>query len=163
VAQLEQVFPLGTRLAGALLVVTGGAFASGAARSFATLPAGAYRWRILVTVAALAALGLALLLTVSRARWAAVLLAATAAVVLAEGLLRDVVPGLVRDPLPGPVRQVLRDLFRDHHPRRILLLLGFDAGCLLLIAGRPRAVRIAAGLLLAAPLMAVELLAAMPR
>jgi hypothetical protein len=84
-------------------------------------------------------------------------------VVLVEALLRVLLPGLVRDPLPGPIRQLLRDLIRDHQPRKLLLLLAFDAGCLLLIAGRPRRNRIVAGLLLAAPLLALELIAALGR
>jgi hypothetical protein len=162
-SQLEPPFPLGTRLAGAILVLTSGVLAFPVVRRLATLPAGGYRWRLLVTVTALAGLGLTLLLKSSSARWAAVFFAAVAAVVLAEGLLRVVLPGLVADPLPGPARQVLRDLIRDHHPRRLLLLLGFDGGCLLLLAGRPRAARMIAGLLLVAPLLAVELVAALGR
>lgn len=156
-------FPLGARVAGALLLATIAAFASAVARGLAVVPPGAQRWRLLAMVVALAALGLALLLKSSAARWIAVGFAVVAAVVLVEGLLRDRFPGLVRDPLPAAVRQLLRDLIRDHRPTTMLSFLGFDAGCLLLVLGRPRAVRLAAGVFLALPLLALEVLAALGR
>jgi hypothetical protein len=152
-----QQFPLGSRIAGAILLLASGALA----RDLVMLPAGAHRLRLLAAGAVLAGLGLALLLKVTLARWTAVALAVLAAVVLTEGLFRDLWPGLVRDPLPGLVRQLLRDLIHDHHPRQILSSLGFDAGCLLLVVGRPRAIRIANAVLLATPLLLLEVLAAL--
>lgn len=156
-------FPLGARVAGALLLLTTAAFATAVARGLVVIPPGAHRWRLLAVVVALAGLGLALLLKSSVARWIAVGLAGLAAVVLVEGLVRDRFPGLVRDPLPPAVRQLLRDLIRDHRPTTMLSFLGFDAGCLLLVLGRPRAVRIAAGVLLAMPVLALEVVAALGR
>jgi hypothetical protein len=162
-AQPERPFPVGARIAGALLVLATGAFASALARGLAPLPPGAHRWRLLVLIAALAGLGLALLLKVTSTRWIALAVGAAAAVILAEGLLRVLWPGLVRDPLPGPVRQLLRDLIHDHQPRKLLALLGFDAGCLLLVAGRPGVLRSAAGVLVATPLLVLVILSAVGR
>lgn len=154
-----RTFPLGARIAGGLLVLTSGAMAFAATRGFSVLPPGAQRWRLLAVGVALAGLGLALLLKRSLARWVAIACAAAAAVILLEGLFRDLLPGLVRDPLPAAGRQVLRDLLGDHQPRKLLFLLGFQAGGLLLVLGRPRAVRIANGVLLALPLL-ISLVAA---
>ena len=55
------------------------------------------------------------------------------------------------------VRAYLRDLIRVPAPAEILVFMGFLAGCVLLLVGRPRAVRIVLGVLLAAPLVAVEI------
>lgn len=161
--QLAPQFPLATRSAGALLVATSGALAAGAASTVTTFSAVSHHLRLLVAVAVLAGLGVGLLLKRPVARWAAVALAIVAAVILSEGLLRDVFPGLIRDPLPAPVRQLLRNLIPDHRPWKVLPLLGLAAGCLLLIAGRPRAWRAAAGVLLAAPLLVLEVISALRR
>lgn len=154
-------FPLATRIAGAILALMGAAVAAALAGRLAMPDSGAHRWRLLVVAAALVGLGVALLLKASLARWSAVVLGGVGALVLSEALLRVVVPGLVRDPLPAPARQLLRNLIRDHDPRTLLLLLAFDIGCLLLVVGRPRGRRIAVGLLLAAPLLARAVVAAL--
>jgi hypothetical protein len=156
-------FPVASRLAGALLVLAAVAFAGPVARELATLAGLAHHARLLVAVVVLAAVGGALLLGSGIARWAAVALAAVTAVILAEGLLRDVAPGLVRDPLPAAVRQALRNVIPDHHPRWMLAGVGFGAGVLLLAVARPRSWRLAAGLLLAAPLLVLRLVAALGR
>ena len=158
----EPRFPLAARMAGAILLLLAGALA-GVAGPLAMSPAGAHRWRILAFAAALAGLGIGLALKVSLARFAAAALAGAAALVLSEALLRVVLPGLVRDPLPAPARQLLRNLIRDHDPRRLLLLLAFDAGCLLLVVGQPRRRRIVVGLVLAAPLLVRALAVALGR
>lgn len=158
-----RTFPLGARIAGGLLVLTSGALAFAATRGFAVIPPGAHRWRLLAIGVALAGLGAALLLKASLARWAAVACAAVGVVILLEGLVRDLSPGLVRDPLPAAGRQLLRDLIRDHQPRKLLSLLGFHAGGLLLLIGRPRPARIAAGALLALPLLVALVLAGVGR
>lgn len=148
----EREFPRGSMVAGAILAVSSGAFAF----PFAKYP-GEHRWPLLAAVLILAVLGLELLLKVFLARWVAAGSAAVAAVLVSEDLLRVRLPGLFRDPLPPGVRQQLRNLIGDHSPANLLFFMGFFAGCLLLIVGRPRAVRIAAGLLFAAPLVVVEI------
>jgi len=155
----EQKFPRGSTVAGALLVVSGGALAIG----FAKLPIGEHRWPLLAAVVILAVLGLELLLKVPFARWAAVVLAVVAAVLVSEDLIRDRLPDLFRDPLPAVVRHGLRDLIRDPLPTKIPFFMGFLAGCVLLVGGRPRGVRIATGVLLAAPLVIIEITRAFAR
>jgi hypothetical protein len=148
----DREFPHGSMAAGAIMAVSSGALAIG----FAKYPT-EHRWPLLAAVLILAVLGLELLLKVFFARWAAVGFAALAAVLVSEDLIRVRLPGLFRDPLPPAVRQHLRNLIGDHSPANLLFFMGFFAGCLLLIVGRPRAVRIAAGLLLAAPLAVVQI------
>jgi len=130
---------------------------------FAKYPASAHRWSLLAAVLILAVLGLELLLKVSLARWAAVIFAVVAAVLVSEDLIRDRLPDLFRDPLPAVVRDYLRDLIHEPVPAKILFFMGFLAGCVLLLVGRPRVVRIAAGVLLAAPLVVVEITRAFAR
>jgi hypothetical protein len=141
------------------MAVSSGALAIG----FAKHPAGEHRWALLAAVVVLAALGLALLLKASWARWAAVVLAVVAAVPVPEHLIRVRFPGLIRDPLPAALRDPVRDLIRGFQPATTFFFMGFVAGCLLLFVGRPRGVRIAAGVLLAAPLVAVEIMRAFAR
>jgi hypothetical protein len=160
---LAPPFPLGTRIAGALLLATSGALAIARAQKLTTFAAVVRHGQLLVAVAVLAGLGVGLLLKRPVARWAAVALAVVAAVILSEGLVRDLSPGLVRDPLPAPVRQALRNLIPDHRPWKIVPLLGLDAGCLLLTVGRPRAWRVIAGVLVAAPLLVLEVISALGR
>jgi hypothetical protein len=151
-------FPLGSRIAGAVMALGGAATAYGFLAQLAE-----HRWRLLASAVVLAALGVALLLKVRAARWAAAAVAVVAAAVVAEALLRQRFPDLVRDPLPALVRERLRELLRDVPLAGALSLVGFDVGALLLVAGRPRAWRVAAGVLLAAPLLVLELLRALGR
>jgi len=155
----EPVFPPGSRIAGAIVAVNGGALAIG----FAKYPASEHRWTLLAAALILAVLGLELLLKVSLARWAAVVSAVVAAALVSEDLIRDRLPDLFRDPLPAVIRDWLRDLIRDPLPVKIPFFMGFLAGCVLLLVGRPRGVRIAAGVLLAAPLVVVEIMRAFAR
>jgi uncharacterized membrane protein len=139
--------------------------ASGAALAvgFAKHPAGEHRWALLVAGSFFAVVGLALVLKVSSARWAAVVLAVAAAVLVSEDLIRVRLPGLSRDPLPAVVRGPLRNLIRDPPPAELFLFMGFLAGCLLLLVGRPRGVRIAAGVLLSAAPLVVEVVRVLAR
>jgi hypothetical protein len=141
------------------MAVSSGALAIGLAKH----PFGEHRWPLLAAALILAVLGLELLLKVSWARWAAGVFAVVAAVLVSEDLLRDRLPGLIRDPLPAVVRDPLRNLIREPQRAEIFFFLGFLAGCLLLLVGRPRGVRIAAGVLLAAPLVVVEIMRAVGR
>jgi hypothetical protein len=155
-APLELRFPHGSRIAGAFLAATGGALATGLAK----VPAGEHRWPLLAAVVVLAVLGLALLLGVSAARWIVAAVAVVAAAVVAEHLIRDRLPDLMRDPLPVLARARLRDLLRPLGRAAMLASLGLQAGCVVLVAGRPRRVRIAVGAILAAPLLVLAILRA---
>ncbi len=152
----EQVFPRGSTIAAAIMAVSSGALAIG----FARYPAGEHRWTVLAAGLILGVLGLELLLKVSFARWTAVVFAVVAAVFVSEHLIRDRLPDLFRDPLPAAIRDWLRDLIRDPLPVKIPFFMGFLAGCVVLLVGRPGGVRIAAGVLLAAPLVVVEIMRA---
>ena len=147
--ETEQEFPGGSRIAGAIMALSGGALAIGLAK----YPASEHRWPLVAAALILAVLGLELLLKVFFARWVAVVVAVMAAVLVSEDLIRHRLPDLFRDPLPPVARDFLRDLIRDPVPARILFFMGFLAGCVLLLVGRPRGVRIAVGVLLAAPLV----------
>jgi len=136
------------------MAVSSGALAIG----FAKFPASEHRWTLVAAALLLAVLGLELLLKVSLARWAAVVLAVAAVALVSEDLARDRLPDLFRDPLPPVIRAWLRALLRDPLPAKIPSFMGFLAGCVLLLVGRPRAVRIAAGVLLAAPLVVVAIM-----
>lgn len=148
----EPGFPVGTRVAGAILVVSAGALATAWVRS----PPGEHRWSVVVAVALVAALGVGSLLELSFARWAAAIASVGGAAVLAEDLMRVRLPGLVRDPVPKAVRAALRELSNPLYPAKILLTFAFAAGILLLLAGRPRRARLAAGALLACPLVVLQ-------
>ncbi len=145
-------FPVGTRVAGAILVVSAGALATGWVRA----PPGEHRWSVVAAVALVAALGVGSLLKLSLARWAAAVAAVGAAVVLSEDLMRVRLPGLVRDPVPPAVRALLRGLSNPLYPAKILFTFAFGAGILLLLVGRPRRARLAAGALLACPLVVLQ-------
>jgi hypothetical protein len=155
----ELGFPLGSRIAGTILAVASGALAAALAKD----PAGPHRWSLLAALLALAVLGVALLLGLGWARWVVAVSAVAAVVLAAEHLVRERLPGLLRDPLPATLRDPLRALLRELQPTSLLLVLGFASGCLLLVAGRARRVRIAAGVLLAVPLVASVLVHALAR
>ncbi len=150
----EPTFPLGSTIAGAVMAVNGAALLVG----FVRHPASEYRWALLGTAFALLALALELLLKVSAGRWIALAAAVAVALIVSEGLVRERVPDLFRDPLPVPIRRFLRDVLRDLRPMGISFVLGFEAGCLLLVVGQPRRLRIAAGVVLAVPLAVLEVL-----
>ncbi len=145
-------FPGGSRIAGAVMTAGSGALAVGLAR----FPAGEHRWPLLAGALVLGVLGVALALEASWARWSAAAGALVAAAIVAEDLLRERGPWTLHDPLPPAIRAPLRALLRAPRPAELfaLALVGFLVGCLLLLVGRPRAWRIAAGVLLAAPLVA---------
>jgi hypothetical protein len=150
--QDEAGFPAGTRIAGGILVASGAALATAWARS----PAAAQRWSVVAGVALVAALGIGSLLARSFARWAAAAVAIAAAIVVSEDLVRVRWPGLLRDPIPPAMRTLLRELTNPLYPAKIALTFAFVAGILLLLAGRPRRIRIAAGALLACPLVVLQ-------
>jgi hypothetical protein len=146
-------FPLGSVVAGAVLALTAVVLAIGFARD----PATAHRWTLVAATVLLAVLGLELLLKVSPARWVVIAVALIALFLASEELLRAWLPSLVADPLPPALRVALQGVLRALHPLRILLASGLAGGTLLLVAGRPRRWRIAAGVLLAAPLAIAEI------
>jgi hypothetical protein len=111
---------------------------------------------VVAAVALVAALGVGSLLKLSFARWAAAVAAVGGAVVLSEDLMRVRLPGLVRDPVPPAVRALLRGLSNPLYPAKILFTFAFAAGILLLLVGRPRRARLAAGALLACPLVVLQ-------
>jgi hypothetical protein len=148
----EAGFPAGARVAGAILVASGVALAAAWVRS----PAAAHRWSVVAGVALVVALGLASLLAVSFARWAAAVGGIAAAVVVSEDLMRVRWPGLLRDPVPPAVRAFLRELTNPLYPAKIAFTFAFVAGILLLLVGRPRRLRLAAGALLACPLVVLQ-------
>jgi hypothetical protein len=145
-------FPGGSRIAGAVMTAGGGALAVGLAR----FPGGEHRWPLLAAALVLGVLGVALALEASWARWSAAAAALVAAAIVAEDLLRERGPWSLHDPLPPAIRAPLRALLRAPRPAELfaLALMAFLVACLLLLVGRPRTWRIAAGVLLAAPLVA---------
>lgn len=155
----EPAFPLGSTIAGAVIAVNGLALLIG----FLRHPASEYRWALLGTAAFLVLLALELLLKVRAGRWVALVAVVVAALIVSEGVVRERVPDLFRDPLPDPIRRFLRDVLRDLRTTGISFVLGFDVGCLLLVIGQPRKVRIAAGVALAVPLAALALFLAFAR
>jgi hypothetical protein len=147
-------FPLGSVVAGAVMALTSLVIAIGFARS----PATAHRWALVAAAVVLLVLGVELLLKVRPARWIVIAAALMALSLAAEGVLRERVPELVRDPLPPGVRVALRSVIHALHPLRILLASGLLGGILLLVAGRPGRWRMAAGVLIAAPLALGEII-----
>lgn len=145
-------FPAGTRVAGAILLVSAGALATGWVRS----PSAEHRWSAIVAIVLVAALGVGSVAKLGFARWAAGSAAILAAAVLSEDLMRVRLPGLVRDPIPPALRAVVRELSNPLYGTKILFTFAFTVGILLLVAGRPRRVRIAAGVLLACPLVLLQ-------
>lgn len=145
-------FPVGTRVAGAILMVSSAALAIAWVRS----PAAAHRWSVVAAVAIVLALGVGSLLALSFARWAAVVAAIAAAVIVSEDLMRVRLPGLVRDPVPPPVRAFLRELTNPLYATKIAFTFAFVGGMLLLLLGQPRRRRLAAGALLACPLVVLQ-------
>jgi hypothetical protein len=145
----DEDFPLGARIAGGAMVLAAAALAAHLAR----LPSGGHRWPALAAAVLVALLGVGSLLGGAWARWAAGSTAVVAAVALAEELLRERLPGLLPDPLPSAARAAAGALLRPVHPLQLVPLLAFAAGVFALLVGRPRGVRIGAGLLLAAPLV----------
>ncbi|HET8539856.1 MAG TPA: hypothetical protein VFL83_08295 [Anaeromyxobacter sp.] len=155
----EEGFPLGSRVAGAVLLAGAAALGAGLARH----PPSAHRWPLLAGAVLLAVLGAGALLKLSWARWAAVGAGLLAAVIAAEDLLRERLPDLVGDPVPPAIRASLRSALHPLHPWTILLVLAFVAGALLLLLGRPRRARIAAGAVLASPLVVLLVIRALAR
>ena len=150
----EEGFPAGSRIASAIMVLAGGALAAGVARS----PSAEHRWPLVAAAVVLVVLGLGSSLTISWARWTAVGAGVVAAVLVAEDLIRDRLPDLMPDPLPPVVRAWLRDLLRPLYPATLFFVLAFLAGGLLLLVGRPRRARLAIGVLLAAPLVVLQVI-----
>jgi hypothetical protein len=148
----ELGYPLGSFVAGVVLAITSVILALGFARN----PGIEHRWTLVAALALLLVLGLELLLRVSPARWVVAAIALVALAVVAEDLLRTRLPGLMSDPLPPAIRAAMQGPIRALHPLRILLLPGLLTGTLLLVAGRPGRWRIAAGVLVAAPLAVAE-------
>jgi hypothetical protein len=106
---------------------------------FASHSSGEHRSRLLVATLVLGVLALALLLKVSFARWAAVggnILAAMLA---------------------------LSDLASDPQVAKVFFFMGFHAGLMLLLVGRPGVPRVVIGVLLAAPLVGLEVMLAFAR
>lgn len=155
---VEEGFPAGSRIAGAIMVAT----AVVPAIAFAKQPSLAGGWPFLAAILVLAALGLAALLTVPLARWLSAALAVLYGAAVAEAVVRERLPGLARDPLPAAVREALRALVPGA-PAQRLVVAAFLAGCLVLVVARPGRVRIAIGVLLALPLAALELVRALTR
>lgn len=150
----EPAFPAGSGIAGVAIGVNGVALLVG----FAVGAAGRYRWAALAAGLALVVLALELLLRVAAGRWIALVTSAAGALIAAEGMVREAVPDLFQDPLPDPIRRLLRDLSSGLRPVGISSALAFAVGCLLLVLGRPGRTRIAAGVVLAAPLVALEMI-----
>jgi hypothetical protein len=149
----EQGFPMGSVVAGAVLVLTSLVLAIGFARN----PVVEHRWPLVAAMALLLLLGLELLLGVSPVRWVAIGLALIALILVAEDQLRARLPELMADPLPPALRVALQGPIRALQPLRLPLAAGLLGGTLLLVAGRPRRGRIAAGVLLSAPLALAEI------
>ncbi len=150
----KPTFPMGSTIAGAVMAVNAVALLIG----FGRHPASEYRWAVLGTASVLGVLALELLLMVPAGRWIALVGAVGAALIVSEDVVRERVPDLFRDPLPDPIRHFLRDVFHDLRPTGISFVLGFAVGCLLLVVGRPRRMRIAAGVALAVPLAVLEMI-----
>lgn len=149
----EPEFPRGSMVAGAVLGATSAVLAIG----FARHPVSEHLWPLVAAMVILVVLALELLLKVSAARWVVLALAVIALVVVAEDLLRAQAPGLMTDPLPPAARAALHGVIRALSPLRILFAGGLLAGTLLLVAGRPGRGRIAAGIVVAAPLAVAEI------
>ena len=147
-SEYEPEFPLGSFVAGAVMTVTSLVLAIGFARD----PVVEHRWPLVAAMVLLAVLGLELLMKVSPARWVVIAIALVGALLVSEDLVRARVPDLMPDPLPAALRVPLREVIRALYPMNVVLASGLLAGSLLLVIGRPRRVRVAAGLLLAAPL-----------
>ena len=145
-------FPLGSVVAGAVLALTSVVLAIG----YIQHPVAIQRWPFVAATVLLLVLGLELLLKVSPARWVVIAVALIALSLASEDLLRARAPDLMRDPLPPALRVALQGVLRALYPLRILLASGLAGGTLLLVAGRPRRWRIAAGVLLATPLAIAE-------
>ncbi len=152
----DEEFPAGSFVAGAVLAVTGLVLAT----SFARRPVVEHRWPLVAAMALLLVLGIELLIKVAPARWVAIALAAAAAIRGGEDVLRARVPDLPRDPLPAALRAPLHDAVGARSAARLLAAAGLLAGALLLLVGRPGRARIAAGVLLAAPLAVAEIVSA---
>lgn len=150
----KPTFPMGSAIAGVAIAVNGLALLVG----FAMGAADRYRWVVLAAGLVLVVLASELLLRVGAGRWIALVAAAVGALIVAEGVVRERVPDLFQDPLPDPVRLLLRDLLGDLRPAGISSVLAFAAGCLLLVVGRPGRKRIAAGVVLAVPLVVLEMI-----
>ncbi len=153
-ASPEETFPMGSAIAGVAIAVNGLALLVG----FAMGAADRYRWAVLATGSVLVVLAFELLLRVAAGRWIALVAAAVALLIVAEGVVRERVPDLFQDPLPDPIRRLLRDLLGDLRPAGLSSVLAFAVGCLLLVVGRPGRKRIAAGVVLAVPLLVLEMI-----
>lgn len=145
----DEGYPLGSRIAGAVMIAGAGLLGAELARH----AAGAHPWRSIAAAALLAVLGIAAALKRTWARWAAAGAAVLALVLLAEDLIRTRLPALLPDPVPLAIRAPVRELIRPLHPVNVALALAFAAGAVLLLAGRPGRVRLATGVALAAPLL----------
>ncbi|MGB8931263.1 MAG: hypothetical protein WCC48_08455 [Anaeromyxobacteraceae bacterium] len=145
--------PLGSFVAGAVMALTSVVLAVG----FARHPVTEHRWALVAAMVLLAVLGLELLLKVSAARWVVAVIALAALLLASEELLRAWLPSLVADPLPPALRAALQGVIGALNTLRILLASGLFGGTLLLVIGRPGRWRIAAGVLLAAPLALFEI------
>jgi len=154
VAAAPERFPIGPRVAGGLMVAAGLALAWG----FGENPTAEHRWALLAGAAALVVLGTAALVALPAARWAAGVAGAIAAVVVSEDLVRARLPDLFRDLLPAVLRAPLRDLLGDLGLLAATSLVAFAAGALLLVVARPGRVRIAVGVALSLPAIAVAVL-----
>lgn len=153
-AEAPTTFPMGSTIAGAVMAVNGAALLLG----FVRPPASEYRWVAIATASVVVVLALDLLLKVPSGRWITAVAAVAAALVVSESVVRERVPDLFRDPLPAPIRRFLRDLLRDLRLTGISSVLGFAVGCVVLVVGRPGWIRIAAGVILAAPLAAITVI-----
>jgi hypothetical protein len=159
VAPPPERFPIGTRVAGGLMALAGLALAWG----FAQDPSAEHRWALLAAAAVLVVLGTGALVAMAAARWTAAVAGPVAAVVVAEDLVRARFPDLFRDVLPGVLRAPLRELVGDLGLVAAASAIAFAAGALLLLAARPGRARIAAGVALALPAIAVALLRVLGR
>ncbi len=145
----EAGFPAGARIAGAAMIAAGIAVGAVLARN----PAAGQRWAMLAVAVLLAALGVGALLEAAWARWTALGAAVVAALLAAEDAVRERLPGLAGDPVPPAIRAWPRATLHPLHPWPIFLVLAFAVGTTVLLVGRPRRVRMAAGIALAAPLL----------
>jgi hypothetical protein len=157
--QEELGYPLGARIGGAIVVVAAGVLAAGVAHD----PSRPQRWLLLAALLVLAVLGVALLIGLGWARWVVAASAIAAAALVSEHAVRDRLSWLVRDPLSAAARAFVRGVLRELPPTSLLVVAGFAAGCLLLVVGRPRRVRLVVGALLAASPIASELVRALAR
>jgi hypothetical protein len=154
----EPEFPVGSFVAGAVLTLTSVVLAI----AFARNPGVDHRWPLLGATMLLLVLGLQLLLKVPPVRWIALGLALIALLLVLEDQLRARLPGLMGDPLPPALRVALEGELRALPPLSLLLAAGLVGGTLLLLVGRPGRGRIAAGVLLGAPLAVAEILRWIP-